>query len=91
MIELRRLHAFVVVAEEGHVTRAAESLGMRQPPLGQRVKALEGQLGLRPRPEHSTNRYPQARPGMARLARVDCDRTGRTARAVQRTPGAGPV
>src|SRR5215217_5406598 len=47
MIELRRLHAFVVTAEEGHVTRAAEQLGMRQPPLTRLLQGLEAQLGCR--------------------------------------------
>jgi DNA-binding transcriptional LysR family regulator len=45
MIELRRLRAFVVTAEEGHVTRAAERLGMRQPPLTRLLRGLEAELG----------------------------------------------
>jgi DNA-binding transcriptional LysR family regulator len=47
MIELRRLRAFMVVAEEGHVTRAAERLGMQQPPLTRLLQGLEAQLDVR--------------------------------------------
>jgi DNA-binding transcriptional LysR family regulator len=87
-LDLRQLRYLVAVAEEGHVTRAAERLGMQQPPLSQQIKAMEVQLGFRlflrkPRGVELTESgrvlFEEARRILARLGQVERE-AGRVAR-----------
>lgn len=45
-MDLRQIHCFTVVAQEGNISRAAARLHITQPALSRKIHALEARLGL---------------------------------------------
>jgi len=46
IVDLTQLRTFVAIAQEGHLTRAAERLHISQPTASNHIRALESQLGV---------------------------------------------
>ena len=87
-MDLKQLRYFVAVAEERHITRAAERLGMQQPPLSRQISLLERELDIllfrrKPRGVELTEAgavlFDEARALLDRLGHA-LDTTRRTAR-----------
>jgi DNA-binding transcriptional LysR family regulator len=90
-MDLRRLRYFIAVAEEGHITRAAERLDMQQPPLSRQIRLMERELKVQlfrrlPRGVELTSAghalLPEAKAMLARLDRA-LETTRRAARGEQ--------
>jgi len=85
-LETRELRYFVAVAEELNITRAAERLGMAQPPLSRAIRLLERRLGV-PLLDRTGNRITLTEAGETLLeeARAALDAVTRAAVRTRRT------
>ena len=87
-MDLRRLRYLIAVADEGHMTRAAEGLGIQQPPLTRQIQNLEAELGVRLLHRHARGvtltEAGQAVVADARLILSAADRLPQTAQRASR-------
>ncbi len=88
-LETRELRYFVAVAEELHFGRAADRLGIAQPPLSRAIRQLEHRLGVQLLDRDRRGaRLTDAGAVLLREARVALDAVAAAARQTQHAAGA---
>ena len=87
-LEFRQLEAFLAVVDHGSLRKAADSLGMSQPPLSRQIRQLEDELKS-PLFERSASGMVLTGPGQELVfhARAILDRTMQAARDMQSSLG----
>ncbi|BCJ47009.1 LysR family transcriptional regulator [Actinoplanes ianthinogenes] len=90
-METRELRYFVAVAEEAHFGRAAQRLGMAQPPLSRAISQLERRLGVELLERTSRGAtLTEAGAVLLREARAVLDAVEAAERRTRRAASAGP-